>query len=97
MGAGSVSGPQGALPGEPRGQGRERNPRDDIPVHHEGDVDIRKDFYANTVPSGGTTLLAGDGERMTKELTALRALGGENQCRRATRAQALCVDWRLHR
>lgn len=35
------------------------------------DVDIRKDLYANTVLSGGTTMFTGIGERMTKELTAL--------------------------
>ena len=35
------------------------------------DVDIRKDLYANVVLSGGTTMLRGIGERMTKELTAL--------------------------
>merc|ERR1712194_701728 len=35
------------------------------------DVDIRKDLYANVVSSGGTTMFAGIGERMTKELTAL--------------------------
>merc|ERR1711885_15521 len=35
------------------------------------DVDIRKDLYANVVLTGGTTMFAGIGERMTKELTAL--------------------------
>merc|ERR1712086_960477 len=35
------------------------------------DVDIRKDLYANVVLSGGTTMFAGIGERVTKELTAL--------------------------
>merc|ERR1712032_1765139 len=35
------------------------------------DLDIRKDLYANVVLSGGTTMFAGIGERMTKELTAL--------------------------
>jgi len=37
----------------------------------KGDVDIRKDLYANIVLSGGTTMYPGIGERMTKELTAL--------------------------
>jgi len=32
------------------------------------DVDIRKDLYANTVLSGGTTMYAGIADRMTKEL-----------------------------
>ena len=35
------------------------------------DVDNRKDLYSNTVLSCGTTMFAGIGERMTKELTAL--------------------------
>jgi actin-related protein len=35
------------------------------------DVDIRKDLYANTVLSGGTTMFPGIQERMTKELMAL--------------------------
>ena len=33
------------------------------------DVDIRKDWYANAVLPGGTTMVAGSGELMTKELT----------------------------
>ena len=35
------------------------------------DVDIREDFYGNVVLSGGTTMFAGTGERLTKQLTAL--------------------------
>uniref|UniRef100_A0A1I8GDH8 Actin n=1 Tax=Macrostomum lignano TaxID=282301 RepID=A0A1I8GDH8_9PLAT len=35
------------------------------------DVDIRKDLYANTVLSGGTTMYAGIADRMQKEITAL--------------------------
>ena len=35
------------------------------------DGGIRKDLYANVVLSGGTTILQGIGERMTKELSAL--------------------------
>ena len=35
------------------------------------DVDIREDLYGNVVLSGGTTMFAGIGERMTKQLTAL--------------------------
>merc|ERR1719414_984010 len=35
------------------------------------DVEIRTDLYANVVLSGGTTMFAGIGERITKELTAL--------------------------
>merc|ERR1711939_95628 len=35
------------------------------------DVDIRKDLYANIVLSGGTTMFAGIGERMQKEIKTL--------------------------
>uniref|UniRef100_A0A8C5GAI6 Actin, cytoplasmic 1-like n=1 Tax=Gouania willdenowi TaxID=441366 RepID=A0A8C5GAI6_GOUWI len=35
------------------------------------DVDIRKDLYANTVLSGGTTMYPGIADRMQKEVTAL--------------------------
>jgi actin beta/gamma 1 len=35
------------------------------------DVDIRRDLWSNVVLSGGTTMFAGIGERMAKELTAL--------------------------
>merc|ERR1712156_1242808 len=35
------------------------------------DVDIRKDLYANTVMSGGTTMYPGIADRMGKEITAL--------------------------
>merc|ERR1712209_351372 len=35
------------------------------------DVDIRKDLYANTVMSGGTTMYPGVADRMQKEITAL--------------------------
>jgi len=59
------------------------------------DVDIRKDLYANVVLSGGTTMFQGIGERMTKELTAL-APSNEDQGCGASRAEVLCLDWRLH-
>merc|ERR1711964_100068 len=35
------------------------------------DLDIRKDLYANTVISGGTTMYPGIADRMQKEITAL--------------------------
>ncbi|ETN74403.1 Actin [Necator americanus] len=35
------------------------------------DVDIRKDLYANTVLSGGTSMFPGIADRMQKEITAL--------------------------
>jgi len=37
----------------------------------ECDVDIRENLYRHVVLSGGTTMFAGIGERMTKEITAL--------------------------
>uniref|UniRef100_A0A4W6CTB5 Uncharacterized protein n=1 Tax=Lates calcarifer TaxID=8187 RepID=A0A4W6CTB5_LATCA len=40
-------------------------------VTHTCDVDIRKDLYANTVLSGGTTMYPGIADRMQKEITAL--------------------------
>jgi len=38
---------------------------------NEGDIDIRKDLYANTVLSGGTTMYPGIADRMQKEITVL--------------------------
>merc|ERR1712147_529420 len=35
------------------------------------DVDIRRDLCGNVVLSGGSTMIAGIGERMVKEMTAL--------------------------
>src|SRR5699024_5942289 len=35
------------------------------------DIDIRKDLFANTVMSGGTTMYPGIADRMQKEITAL--------------------------
>ena len=35
------------------------------------DVDIRKDLYANTVMSGGTTMFTGLSDRLQKEIKAL--------------------------
>merc|ERR1712087_878394 len=35
------------------------------------DIDIRKDLYANTVMSGGTTMYPGIADHMQKEITAL--------------------------
>merc|ERR1711924_544375 len=58
------------------------------------DVDIRKDLYANTVLSGGTTMYTGIADRLSKELTAL-APADEGQDHRAARAQVLGVDRRL--
>ena len=35
------------------------------------DVDIRKDLYANTVMSGGTTMFTGLSDRLQKEIKTL--------------------------
>merc|ERR1712096_510926 len=37
----------------------------------KSDIDLRKDLYANTVMSGGTTMYPGIADRMQKEITAL--------------------------
>merc|ERR1719402_1882870 len=37
----------------------------------KSDVDIRRDLYANTVLSGGTTMFPGIADRMQKEITSL--------------------------
>uniref|UniRef100_H2ZA74 Uncharacterized protein n=1 Tax=Ciona savignyi TaxID=51511 RepID=H2ZA74_CIOSA len=52
------------------------------------DVDIRKDLYANTVLSGGSTMFPGISDRMQKEITALD--------HRPTREEILRLDWRIH-
>merc|ERR1719229_1710739 len=44
---------------------------DSVGIQVLPDVDIRKDLYANTVMSGGTTMYPGIADRMQKEITAL--------------------------
>merc|ERR1739848_569333 len=44
------------------------------------DVDIRKDLYANTVMSGGTTMYPGIADRMQKEITALAPCPPSSRC-----------------
>merc|ERR1711997_69650 len=51
------------------------------------DVDIRKDLYANTVMSGGTTMYPGIADRMQKEITALAP---------STSKKILRMDRRIH-
>ena len=41
-----------------------------LPIYHECDVDTREDLYSTVVLSGGTTMSASIGVRMTKQLTA---------------------------
>merc|ERR1712193_131213 len=60
------------------------------------DVDIRKDLYANTVLSGGTTMYPGIADRMQKEITALAPLHHEDQDHRSPREKVLRLDRRLH-
>ncbi|CAK0867675.1 unnamed protein product, partial [Prorocentrum cordatum] len=52
-------------------KGSQRQPQHPFQSIMKCDVDIRRDLYANTLPSGGITLFAGIGERMNKELSAL--------------------------
>merc|ERR1711982_180711 len=63
--------PRGSLPAFLPWNGSLWYPRDNLQLHHEVDVDIRKDLYANTVMSGGTTMYPGIADRMQKEITAL--------------------------
>ncbi|CAF4553751.1 unnamed protein product, partial [Rotaria magnacalcarata] len=37
----------------------------------KGDIDIRKELYANIVLSGGTTMFPGIADRMQKDVSAL--------------------------
>ncbi|KAJ8364001.1 hypothetical protein SKAU_G00128320 [Synaphobranchus kaupii] len=60
------------------------------------DVDIRKDLYANTVLSGGTTMYPGIADRMQKEITALAPSTMKIKIIAPPRAQILCLDRRLH-
>merc|ERR1719384_1602112 len=54
-----------------RGRKAGRGPRGTYNSIMKCDVDIRKDLYANTVMSGGTTMYPGIADRMQKEITAL--------------------------
>merc|ERR1719370_1219495 len=60
------------------------------------DVDIRKDLYANTVMSGGTTMYPGIADRMQKEITALAPPTIKIQDHRSPREEVLRLDRRLH-
>merc|ERR1719370_885687 len=46
-----------------------RHPRGLLHGIMKCDIDIRKDLYANTVLSGGTTMYPGIADRMQKEIT----------------------------
>ena len=48
------------------------------------DLDIRKDLYANTVLSGGTTMFPGIADRMQREITALAPSTMKIKCASAT-------------
>uniref|UniRef100_A0A669QA36 Actin gamma 1 n=1 Tax=Phasianus colchicus TaxID=9054 RepID=A0A669QA36_PHACC len=57
------------------------------------DVDIRKDLYANTVLSGGTTMYPGIADRMQKEITALAPSTMKIKVRSAASFPAARVGW----
>merc|ERR1712211_134601 len=59
------------------------------------DVDIRKDLYANTVMSGGTTMYPGIADRMQKEITALAPPPSRSRSS-LPREEVLRLDRRLH-
>jgi hypothetical protein len=42
------------------------------------DVDIRMNLYSNSVPSDGTTMFAGIGERMSKEFAGMPSKPGDS-------------------
>merc|ERR1719464_748756 len=60
------------------------------------DVDIRKDLYANTVMSGGTTMYPGIADRMQKEITALAPSTIKIKIIAPPREEILRLDRRLH-
>merc|ERR1711972_916004 len=59
-------------------------------------VDIRKDLYANTVMSGGTTMYPGIADRMQKEITALAPSTIKIKIIAPPREEVLRLDRRLH-
>merc|ERR1712226_532569 len=63
--------PRGPLPTLHDRHGATRNSPTHLPVHHEVDVDIRKDLYANIVMSGGTTMFKQIDIRLQNEMKAL--------------------------
>jgi actin-related protein len=60
------------------------------------DVDIRKDLYANTVLSGGSTMFPGIADRMQKEITCFGTGHDEDQDHCAAREEVLGLDRRFH-
>merc|ERR1719284_1169582 len=59
-------------------------------------VDIRKDLYANTVMSGGTTMYPGIADRMQKEITALAPSTIKIKDHCSTRKKILRMDRRIY-
>ena len=58
------------------------------------DIDIRKDLYANTVLSGGSTMYPGIADRMQKEITALAPPAMKiNISTHPGCSQILSMDW----
>merc|ERR1712217_431964 len=60
------------------------------------DVDIRKELYANTVMSGGTTMYPGIADRMQKEITALAPSTIKIKIIAPPREEVLRLDRRIH-
>merc|ERR1719193_2537143 len=60
------------------------------------DIDLRKDLYANTVLSGGTTMYPGIADRMQKEITALAPSTMKIKIIAPPREEVLRLDRRLH-
>ncbi|MBW01714.1 Beta-actin-like protein 2, partial [Eschrichtius robustus] len=60
------------------------------------DVDIRKDLYANTVRSGGSTMYPGTVDWMQKEIVALAPSTVKTKIIASPGAEVLRLDWGLH-
>eukprot|EP00091_Calanus_sinicus_P000624 TRINITY_DN10539_c0_g1_i4.p1 TRINITY_DN10539_c0_g1~~TRINITY_DN10539_c0_g1_i4.p1 ORF type:complete len:110 (-),score=22.20 TRINITY_DN10539_c0_g1_i4:157-438(-) len=59
------------------------------------DVDIRKDLYANTVMSGGTTMYPGIADRMQRKSRPC-PIYHQDQDHCSSRKEILRLDWRIH-
>ena len=58
------------------------------------DVDIKKDLYANTVLSGGSTMFPA--RPYAERNHSLGPTNNEDQGYHTTRKEILCLDWWLH-
>jgi len=59
----------------------------------KSDIDVRKDLYANTVLSGGSTMFPGMAARMQKELADLAPGGMKPRVKVSAPPERLCSTW----